>query len=691
MAKHYTHPSLKNLADDLTDKERAEIASRVLETYASDQQSRLGWLAMNSEWVKLYFLRDTPANPPWPGSSAEGIPILAEAANQFSARAYKAMFPSKTFIKAVPIGKPDAKAKERAERVSYHMSWQLTARDNSYVRNKSRMLHSLPLHGSFFTKTYYSPYKKGPVIENVRPVDLVVPYGIGQRDIEDIERKTHIIFLSLNKCRVMTEDGYFSGDSIPIGLGEVEWNPVTKAHDDAHKIVHGTDFRDDPDAVCLKLEQHLILDLDGDGIAEPYIATVDYQSRELNRLSIRYDTDELGQPTNNKEPIEYFTHYQFLDNPDGFYGLGFGHLLGPVNTAVNKILRQTIDAATLANVGNMSGFVSKMLAMPKDELVISLGEFTVINATADDIKNGIFQFQFPGPQPVLRDVIELLTNRADRLATVTEAVTGQTDKVQQPTALLALIEQSLQVFTSIYDRLILSLGDELRKVYDINRKFMDPEEYFSVQDDDGTVIGKNASRDDYSPDLQIQPIADPQMSTERQKLAKAEAEWNFLSQNQLVMSSPVHFLNASKRYLKAIGSESIDEVLPSFDQGGEGMRVDDPAKEGMLLVFGEAPPRVFPEQDHMAHIKMHQELLDGLTGLSEEQISKIRRHLESHKQIAFFAQALGATRPATAQRSPASGPAKPQTATASFEPQQELDAAGMAGGGEPLAGQSGGQ
>ena len=315
----------------------------------------------------------------------------------------------------------------------------------------------------------------------------------------------------------------------------------------------------------------------------------------------------------------------------------------------------------------------------------------MINATADDIKNGIFQFQFPGPQPVLRDVIELLTNRADRLATVTEAVTGQTDKVQQPTALLALIEQSLQVFTSIYDRLILSLGDELRKVYDINRKFMDPEEYFSVQDDDGTVIGKNASRDDYSPDLQIQPIADPQMSTERQKLAKAEAEWNFLSQNQLVMSSPVHFLNASKRYLKAIGSESIDEVLPSFDQGGEGMRVDDPAKEGMLLVFGEAPPRVFPEQDHMAHIKLHQELLDGLTGLSEEQISKIRRHLESHKQIAFFAQALGATRPATAQRSPASGPAKPQTATASFEPQQELDAAGMAGGGEPLAGQSGGQ
>ena len=639
-------------------------------------------MQQHASWIKLYFLQDVPKAPPWPDSSTEGIPILAEAVNQFSARAYKALFPSQNFIKAVPVGKPDAKAKERAERVSHHMSWQLTAKDRTYIKNKSRLLHALPLHGSFFTKTYYSPYKQGPVIENVRPVDLVIPYGVGSRDLEDVERKTHVIFLSANKCARLAEDGYFIGDSGPIGMDEVEWNPLTKAHDDAHKI-QPNDSRK-YDQLCLKLEQHMLYDLDGDGIAEPYIATVDYQTRQLNRLSIRYETDELGNPTNDKEPIEYFTHYQFLDNPDGFYGLGFGHLLAPINTAVNKLLRQTIDAGTLSTVGNMSGFVSKRLALPKDKLELTMGEFTAVAASSEDIKNGIFQFQFPGANSALLEMLTILAQRADRLATVTEAVTGQTDKVQQPTALLALIEQSLQVFSSIYQRVTGALGDELQKVFYLNSKFMNPEEYFSVQDDDGTVIGKEAFRDDYKPDLQVMPIADPQMSTERQKLARAEAEWNFLSTNQLVLQSPAHYLNASRRFLKAIGSESIDEVLPSFDQGGEGMREDDPAKEGVIMVLSDVSPKVFPEQDHMAHIQFHQDLLNGVQGLSEAQIARLRRHLESHKQIMFFAQKMGGMQQGAGQ------PGAPSAPQASMAPAaaQSVDANGMMGQDQPMGGES---
>ena len=638
---------------------------------------------MHANWIKLYFLQDIPKSPPWPDSSTEGIPILAEAVNQFSARAYKALFPSKKFIKAVPTGKPDAKSKERAERVSNHMSWQLTVRDKSYIKNKSRLLHALPLHGSFFTKTYYSPYKQGPVIENVRPMDLVVPYGVGPRDLEDLERKTHIIYLSENKCKRLTEDGFFISDSTPIGMNELEWDPVTMAHDKAH----GTPPDDTRkyDQLCMKLEQHLLYDLDGDGIAEPYIATVDYQSRQLNRLSVRYDTDELGNPINDKEPIEYFTHYQFLDNPDGFYGLGFGHLLAPINTAVNKLLRQTIDAGTLSTIGNMSGFVDKKLSMPKDKLELTMGEFTAISNAGQDIKSGIFQFEFPGPNKALLDMLTILSQRADRLATVTEAVTGQTDKVQQPTALLALIEQSLQVFTSIYQRQIGSLGDELQKVFYLNGKHMSPEEYFSVQDDDGTVIGKQAFRDDYAPDMQVEPIADPQMSTERQKLARAEAEWNFLAQNQLVLQSPAHYLNASRRFLKAIGSESIEEVLPSFDQGGEGMREDDPAKEGVIMVLSDVAPRVFPEQDHMTHIQFHQDILDNIQGLSEAQIGRVRKHLEAHKQIQFFAQKMGGAAQGAGQPGASNGP---QSSMAPASAPQDVNANGMMGQDQPMGGES---
>ena len=76
------------------------------------------------------------------------------------------------------------------------LATQLMERDESYKADKDALLLSSPLHGSVFTKTYRDPLKNRNVVENVRAVDLVVPYGTGPRRLEDIERKTHIIWRS---------------------------------------------------------------------------------------------------------------------------------------------------------------------------------------------------------------------------------------------------------------------------------------------------------------------------------------------------------------------------------------------------------------------------------------------------------------------------------------------------------------
>jgi hypothetical protein len=38
-------------------------------------------------------------------------------------------------------------------------------------------------------------------------------------------------------------------------------------------------------------------------------------------------------PTKDYEQVQYFTHYKFKENPDGFYGLGLGHSIGDLNSA----------------------------------------------------------------------------------------------------------------------------------------------------------------------------------------------------------------------------------------------------------------------------------------------------------------------------------------------------------------------
>jgi chaperonin GroES len=680
----YIHPELVNLAEKLEEDELGEIASQVVEDYVTDEESRQEWLSMHADWLNLYFQKDRPKSPPWEGSSSESIPVLAEACNQFHARAFQAMFPNRNIIRAIPAGKPDPASKDRAERVGHHMSWQLLTNDKTYKKNKDRLLLSIPLHGSCFTKTFRCPVRDRNITVNVRASDLVVPYGTGPRDLEDLERKTEVIWMPLNRGKKLKRDGFFVEE--PEAWSERQTISAKNDIDEAHDEAQGVQDPGYADGGYAKiLEQHRLWDLDDDGIAEPYIVWVDASTEKCLRVAIRYDTDEAGEPTNDKEPVECYTHYTFLENPDGFYGLGFGHLLGQLNLALNKLLRQTIDAATLANVGNHSGFANKQLAAKKGELQFQLGKFVTTESNAEDISKGIYQFKFPGPHNTIIAMIELLMSRSDRLATVTEALTGQTEKVMQPTTILALIEQSLQVFSTVYERVLGAWEIELEKHYRLNRKFMDPEEYFSVLDVMGSVKEGHAAREDYEDDLQIQPVADPKMSTERQKLAKAEAEYNVGMSSPLIVNNPLSLWALTKRYFEAIGAENIDEILPKPQD--QLPKVDDPRMENMgaLAPVPMVPP-AYPDQDHVAHIEAHYELLnDPVYGVRLSDLGRqtLEEHIQAHASL-MYGQTESQDGMGELAPPPGNGGVSPPVAGA-VQPGPGLEA-GVMGPGEPAQG-----
>lgn len=622
----YIHPELVDISQDLDDDELSEIAKTVTDDFEADENSRSEWLDMHEQWTKLYFQMDKPMNPPWEGASDESMPMLVESCHQFSARAYQALFPNRNFLRAMPLGKVDAESKERAKRVQTHMAWQLTVKDKKYKRNKDRLLAATPLHGSVFTKTYYCPVRNRNVVENVRAVDLVVPYGVGPRDIEDLPRKTQILRFSEEKARLYYNAKFFN--QMPKLTSDTKETPVDEANSEAEGLQSSSE-----EGTCVILEQHRYLDLDDDGHDEPYIVWVDLTSKKVLRIAIRYDVNEVGDPVEGKEPVEYYEHYCFLENPDGFYGLGLGHLIGPLNSAVNKLVRQSIDAGTLANVGNQSGFVSQSLAAGKGDLQMHLGKFTTVPMSSEDISKGIFQFKFPGPQPVLLQIAQVLMARSDRLGMATEAITGQTDKVMQPTTVMALIEQSMKIYSSVYERLIESWEGELDKLYHLNRKHLDPQEYFTALDIRGEIQSMSATREDYAEDFQIKPIADPKMTTDEQKLSKAQAELQFAMSNPLIVNSPQHLYNASRRYLDAIGVEDIGEILPNPSTAQ--MRIDDPMAENMGLTQDMpvmAP--AYPDQNHDAHLQAHMAFKnDHGAALTSLGLQMLDDHIHAHQAM----------------------------------------------------------
>lgn len=587
-----------NLAEDLDDEELRLIAEKVIVDYDKDLESRSEWEEKTATDLKLFYQTDRAENPPWEGASDESIPILTEAVNQFQSRTYKSFFPNRYFVDAIPAGKSNPDARERGERIAAHMNFQLGIVDRTYKKNKNQMFMATALHGSDFTKTYFDHLKRRTIIERVRAQDLIVPYHVGPVSIEELDRKTHVKFVSVNSTKILKKLGFYINEARPY-TGFDDADAVQQAIDDQQGVEETNNFNDN-EKPALILEQHCLLDLDDDGISEPYIVWVDRESRKVLRIQIRYEIDENGLPLKDKEPIEYFTHYQFLPNPDGFYGFGFGFLLSKINFALNKLTRMFIDAGELSTAGNLTYLISESLGIPGDDFELTMGRGIKIPRSVDDISKHFMKLDFRGPDPSIQAAIQYLQGVAQRVSSSSDILAGQPDKVYQPTALISMLEQGLQLYSSVQEFLAVSMEDELQKVYRLNARYMTTEEYFFDGDEQISV-----TPEDYQDDFRIVPIFDPKYSTRSQKLAKAQAQIDFVTKFPLTAQNAQSLYLAGKKYLEAIDAENIDEILPP-PQVPQTVRMDDQNLENAYFIM---PPEkrplfdVFPDQDHMRHIK----------------------------------------------------------------------------------------
>lgn len=612
-----------NLATKLNEEELKEIGEIIHKDFETDQSSREGWLKKHAEWKKLYNQQDQPVNRPWELSSEESVPIMTEACNSFQARAYKAFFPTRNFLDAIPVGRITPDTIQRAERIAKHMSFQLGILNKNYKRDKNAMFLAAALNGSDFTKTFYNPLIKQNVVERVRAVDLVVPYQVGPIQIDDVPRKTHIINKTINEVKILKKSGYFCNvcDKAEQSDGNDEYQ---EAEDDYQGLmVPGENSLE----YAKILEQHCLYDLDNDGIKEPYIIWTDHTSKRVLRIQIRYEVDESGQPLDNKKAVEYFEHYKFLENPDGFYGLGMGHLIGALNTAINKMLRNSIDSADLAN--EASGFVDDKTDVPGGRVEMQKGKFIKISNFGERIADAFFQLQFPGPNPALIQLMQQLEQYARSLSSVTDAVTGDVDKVYQPVTITTMLEQSLQMPTSVMEQMSTSFEGELEKLYKLNKKYLDQQAYFN---EDGQSF--EITKEDYNEDLKVIPIFDPRNITKQQKVTKAQTLYQFVLQNPLTMQNQQSIYNASVKILQALEVEDIKDILPD-PTAQQPQRIDDQRQENMYFLM---PPTdrplfdVFPDQDHLQHIRIIDELLSGpfAEDIDKEMLEPIINHRKKH-------------------------------------------------------------
>ena len=526
-----------NLAADLSDDKLIEIGNDVVAGYETDLESRKPWEKDLKNWTELALQVASDKTFPWPNAANIKYPLLATAAMQFAARAYPTLIPSNgKVVKCKVIGSdPTGEKSMRAFRVSTHMSYQVMEQMDGWEEDMDKLLIALPISGTCFKKTYWDSSKQQNCSKLVLPKSLVVNYWT--RCLEDAERITEVFYLSKRKVKERQNLGIF----IDAELGD----PQTPADDVTTSInrsfQRASDFDDTTPYTIL--EQHTYLDLDEDGYAEPYIVTVEAESNKVLRIVPRFsEADVLMDDKQNVvsiEAVQYYTKYGFIPNPDGgFYDIGFGRLLGPLNNSANTIINQLVDAGSLSNL--QAGFIGKGLRIKMGETRFQPGEWKAVNAVGDDLKKQIFPLPVREPSQVLFNLLDLLLKSGKELASVAEIFVGKMPGQNTPaTTTMASIEQGMKVFTAVYKRVYRSLTSEFRKIYKLNQQYMNPEEYISILDNP-------IPQEDYKgPEDDIIPGADPSAVSSQEKQQKVQAVM------QLLNLGTINPMAATLMYLEA--------------------------------------------------------------------------------------------------------------------------------------------
>jgi chaperonin GroES len=620
-----------NIAKELDQDLLNKIGNEAFEGFTHDLQSREEWDRHIDEWIKLAKQTIEPKTYPWPRASNVKYPLLSTAAMQFAARAYPSLVPANgRVVNAKAIGKdPTGQKSQVAEAVSLYMSWQLLREMDGWEEEMDKLLIMLPIVGTMFKKTYWDPMNEKNCSKLVLPKNLVVNYWA--KSLKDAERISEILEMSPRKVKERQQSKLW----LDVDLGEAP-QPETKKP-------NSPSVQDETTPYTI-IEQHTFLDLDEDGYKEPYIVTFHKESKRVLRIAARFDETTISIADDGSlrkiEPIQYYTKFGFIPNPDGgFYDIGFGVLLGPINESVNTLINQLVDAGALNNL--QSGFLGKGLRLRMGETRFQPGEWKVVNSTGDDLKKQIVPMPSKEPSNVLFQLMGALITSGKELASVAEIFVGKTPGQNTPaTTTMATIEQGMKVFTAVYKRIYRALNEEFEKLARLNYLYVNPATYVDVVD-------MEVNPTDFDLKLNnIFPGADPTAVSQTEKLLKAQGLMELLPSGVL---DPVKVV---MRILDAQEQPNWEELLnPQVAQTGQ---LPPPPPDPKLLEMqmkGQMEQQKIQMQSQAQQQKMELEARDKAVQLAMKQrehaqemqhkvqMANIQAAEAVHKQRIFSAEA----------------------------------------------------
>ena len=610
-----------NLAEYLDEEVLKDISMDLRASFEDDLQSRDSWEETYTKGLDLLGVGSTDRSVPFEGASGVTHPLIAESVTQFQAQAYKELLPSGGPVKTKVIGLSNPETEGQATRVKNFMNYLIMEKMEEFDPDMDQMLFYLPLSGSTFKKVYYDEAKGRPVSKFVAAQDVVVPYTA--TDLVTAPRISHVLKMTDNEVRKLQVSGIYR--DIELGdPGDTEEDTVEQKVDELQGI-----SRTYKDELRNILEIHSVMEIEGfedkdeqgelTGIKLPYIVTIDRSKGDVLAIRKNYaENDPL------KQTIQYFVHYKFMPGL-GFYGFGLTHMIGGLGRAATSILRQLIDAGTLANLP--AGFKARGVRVRNSDDPLQPGEWRDIDVPGGDIRSAITPLPYKEPSATLAQLLAALIEGGRRFLSVADQEANNMGGQAPVGTTVAMLERGMKVMSAIHKRLHYGQKNEFRILARIVAENLPP--FYPYQ-----VAGASPEikQQDFDGRVDIIPVSDPNIFSMAQRVALAQ------SQLQLAQSNPeMHNMHASyQRMYQALEVQNIDEILPPIPEP----QPMDPAIENARALSGQLL-QAFPDQNHDAHIMAHMIFMKTpLVQTSPQIMGTFYAHLQEHLNFKATNQAI---------------------------------------------------
>jgi len=607
-----------NMADELEESVLDKLANDFLDFIDVDSESRKQRDKQYEEGLRRTGLgKDAPGGATFNGASKVVHPVMAEACVDFAASSAKELLPPDGIVKSSIKGEADRVKEETADRKVTFLNWQLTEQVPEYRDEMEQLLTQLPLGGSQFLKWRYDAEQKRPMCEWIPIDNILLPYSSTNfytsprvTEVQDITEDTYLTRIENGDYRDI-DSNYSSDTPLNDQTNSEKANDKIEGKDMPSKNVDG--LRRVYEITCfLRLED----DPESDGRRAPYILTIDESSSKVLALRRNWEAND-----EKLEKLDWYVEFKFIPWR-GAYAIGLPHLIGGLAAALTGTLRALLDAAHISNSQTMLKLKGGRISGQSDRIEPTQVMEIEGAPGVDDIRKIAMPMPFNAPSSVLFQLLGWLTDAAKGVVTTAEEKIGDVNQNTPVGTTQALIEQGAKVFSSIHARLHRSQAKSLKIISRINHWYLDEMD---------NECGEEIEIRDFAYNNDIRPVSDPNIFSETQRLAQNQAIL------QMASSAPPGMFDLRavyRRVLQQLKISAMDEILPNPLGASE----SNPALENVSMTMGR-PAAAYPDQDHIAHIKVHLEYANNpaygaspVIGpvFSQHALEHIKQHLTLH-------------------------------------------------------------